>query len=175
MTACSVIYELAFPCHYFRSLMRHGFTGSLKSVAEGLKVFLPQTCQALYKQLTLPPAAPTELFCFLVPFQVPCVLHSCSPPSSPTHPYRAQRATMGPLMLCLLSHLLHHSLSQDHCTFACVEPSALTVQGPSAPGPFLPLSASWGWALPSMVTAQSLPRCLFLPQPPGYRDKLKLL
>lgn len=93
---CSVTYGLAFPCHYFRSLMSPVFIGSLKSITVGLKVSLPQTCQTLFKQLALPPSAPTELFCFLVPFQVPCDLHSCSPPASPTHPYRAQRATMRP-------------------------------------------------------------------------------
>lgn len=112
VTECSVTYELAFPCHCFRSMMRPGFTGSLKSVFKGFPApDLPGT----YKQLILPPAAPTELFCFLVPFQVPCELHSCSPPASPTHPYGAQSATMRSPMLCLLSHLLYHSLSQEHC------------------------------------------------------------
>lgn len=44
-------------------------------------------------------------------------------------------------MLCLLSHPLYHPLSQDHCTFACIEASALTAYEPLSP-----------WTLPALVS-----------------------
>lgn len=53
-------------------------------------------------------------------------------------------------MLCLLSHLLYRSLSQDDCTFACIEPSALIAYEPLGP-----------WTVPALVSLPGMGSAFF--------------